>query len=154
MVVDEGKRMKSAVFLRIASLLTLVHAVLHTVGGVFGKTPPGPASAAVAAMRANQFVFMGQTRTYFDFLRGMGLAVTIFLTIGAVVFWQLASLVKRDGRGLRPILATFTVAYLAMAINSYVYFFLAPVIVETLIAACLAVAIATAKQANEASGMI
>jgi hypothetical protein len=33
--------MKPAIFLRIAAALTFIHAVLHTIGGVFGKVPPG-----------------------------------------------------------------------------------------------------------------
>ena len=132
--------MKATIYLRIASALTLVHAALHTAGGVFGKVPPGPASVAAAAMQANEFVVLGVTRTYWQFLRGMGLAVSIFLTIEAVVFWQLASLAKRDGAALRPILAAFVVAYLAMAVNSYEYFFAAPVVTEVLIAACLGLA--------------
>jgi hypothetical protein len=35
--------MKPALFLRIASVLTFIHAVLRTIGGVFGKVEPGPA---------------------------------------------------------------------------------------------------------------
>ena len=50
---------KPVVFLRIASVLTLIHAVLHTVGGVFGSVDPGPSAVAVAAMKANQFPIMG-----------------------------------------------------------------------------------------------
>jgi hypothetical protein len=129
--------MKATVFLRIASVLTLLHAVLHTVGGVFGKTPPGPASVAAAAMQANQFVVFAVTRTFWQFYRGMGLAVSIFLTIEAVVLWQLGSLAKTDARRLRPIMVAFVIAYVAMAVNSYEYFFVAPVIVEFLIALCV-----------------
>jgi hypothetical protein len=143
--------MKSVVFLRIASVLTLIHSVLHTVGGVFGKPAPGPAAATDAIMRANQFVVFGVTRTYFDFLRGMGLGVTIFLTAEAIVFWQLGTLAKTDAARLRPVMATFMVAYLVFAANSFVYFFAAPVIVEILIAACLGMAIASAK-AKEPAG--
>jgi hypothetical protein len=132
--------MKSAVYLRIASVLTLVHAVLHTVGGVFGAVPPGPATVAAAAMKANEFVVFGVTRTYWQFLRGMGLAVSIFLTIEAVVFWQLGALAKRDGAGVRPMLVAFMVAYLAMAVNSYEYFFMPPVVTEILIVVCLGLA--------------
>jgi hypothetical protein len=40
---------KSVLFLRIAAFLTFIHAVLHTIGGVFGKVGPGPASVAVEA---------------------------------------------------------------------------------------------------------
>jgi dolichyl-phosphate-mannose--protein O-mannosyl transferase len=97
-------------------------------------------------MQANQFLLLGAPRTYWMFLRGMGLAVTIFLTIEAVVFWQLGTLTKTHGRGVRPMLMAFVVAYLAMAVNSYEYFFLAPVITELLIAACLGMAFATVKE--------
>ena len=123
----------------------MIHAVLHTVGGVFGKVDPGPAAVAVQAMKANQFPLMGNMRSYWEFYRGMGLAVTIFLTFEAVVFWQLGSLARTDANRLRPILATFAIAYLAMAVNSQIYFFLAPVIVEGLIAILLVMAILTAK---------
>ena len=139
--------MKPVLFLRIASVLTLIHSALHTMGGVFGKPAPGVAAATDAVMRANQFVVYGVTRTYFDFLRGMGLGVTIFLTAEAIVFWQLGSLAKIEAARLRPILATFMIAYLVFAVNSYIYFFLMPVIVEIAIAACLGIAIATAKSA-------
>lgn len=142
--------MKPVLFLRIASVLTLIHSVLHTVGGVFGKAAPGVAAATEAAMRANQFVAFGFTRTYFQFYRGMGLGITISLTAEAIVFWQLGTLAKTDAGRLRPIVATFMAAYLVFAVNSYVFFFSGPVIVETLIAACLGMAIITAKAVEPA----
>jgi len=136
---------KPVLFLRIASVLTLIHAVLHTIGGVFSSPDPGPATVAVEAMKANQFELMGNVRSYWEFYRGMGLMVTIFLTFEAVVFWQLSSLARTDAKRMRPILATFAVAYLAMAVNSQIYFFLAPVIVEMMIAILLVLAFVTAK---------
>jgi hypothetical protein len=139
---------KPVLFLRIASILTLIHALLHTVGGVFGQVAPGPASVAVEAMKANQFLAVGNMRSYWLFYRGMGLAVSIFLIFEAIVFWQLASLAKTHAQRLRPIMATFAIAYCAMAVNSYVYFFLAPVIVELVIAACLVSAITTARPSS------
>ncbi len=137
--------MKPALLLRIAAVLTFIHAVLHTIGGVFGKAGPGPATVAVEAMKVNQFLLMGHMRSFWDFYRGMGLGATISLTAEAIVFWQLGSLAKTDARRLRPILATFLVAYAALAVNSYAYFFLGPVIAEILIAACIGLAIVTAK---------
>ena len=137
--------MKPVLPLRIASTLAFIHAVLHTVGGVFGKTPPGPATIAVLAMQSNPFVAMGANRTLWDFYHGMGLAVSIALTAEAIVFWQLSSLAKTFGPQLRPIFATFLLAYLALAVNSTLYFFLAPVIVEALIATCFLWAIIAAK---------
>jgi hypothetical protein len=137
--------MKPVLFLRIAALLTFIHAVLHTVGGVFGKVGAGPAAVAVEAMKANQFLLMGHTRTFWDFYHGLGLGVSISLTAEAVLFWQLASLTKTDAQRLRPIMATFMIAYAVLAMNSYTYFFLGPVIAEIFIVACLGLAIVTAK---------
>ena len=136
---------KPALFLRIAAILTFIHAVLHTIGGVFGKIGPGPATVAVEAMKVNQFLLMGHLRSFWDFYRGLGLGATISLTSEAIVFWQLGSHAKMDARRVRPILITFLVAYAALAVNSYTYFFLGPVIAEIFIAACLGLAIVTAK---------
>jgi hypothetical protein len=137
--------MRPVLFLRIASVITLIHSALHTIGGVFGKPSPGVAATTLAIMRANTFDVLGVTRSYWDFMRGMGLDVTIFLTVEAVVFWQLGTLAKTDAPRLRPILASFLVAYLTMAVNASVYIFLGPVITEVLIALCLGMAIVTAK---------
>jgi len=142
----KGGQMKSATFLRIASVLTLMHAILHTIGGVFGKPMPGPAEQAVAAMKANHFILMGNTRTYWDLYMGLGLGITIFLTTEAIVFWLLASLSATVGARLRPIIAVFALGYLAFAVNSFRFFFLAPVIVEVLIVSCLTPAIFAAKK--------
>jgi hypothetical protein len=138
--------MKPQIFLRIASVLTLIHSVLHTIGGVFSKPDPGPGAVAVAAMQSNHFLLLGNMRSYADFYRGLGLAVTIFLTVEAIVFWLLASLVKTDGARLRPILAVFAIGYLVFALDSFEYFFIFPVITEILIALCLILAIVTAQK--------
>lgn len=139
--------MKPVIFLRIASVLTVIHAVLHTIGGVFSSADQGPATIAVGAMKSNQFLLMGHMRSYWDFYRGLGLTVSILLAAEGIVFWQLGSLAKTDAARLRPVVATFLLAYLAMAVNSNAYFFIGPVITEILIAACLGAAIVTANSA-------
>ncbi|MBV9622350.1 MAG: hypothetical protein JOZ14_00045 [Acidobacteria bacterium] len=144
--------MKTTIFLRIAAGLTFVHAVLHTIGGVFGRVAPGPAAVAELAMKTNQFPLMGHTRSFWHFYRGLGLAVTVSLTAEAIAFWQLALLARVDAQRLRPILLTFFVAYLALAVNSSVYFFLPPEIVEIFIAACLGLAIVSAKTVTARPG--
>jgi hypothetical protein len=62
--------MRPVIFLRIASVLTFIHAALHTIGGVFGGTAPGAQQVAVSAMKANEFVAMGVTRSYWNFTWG------------------------------------------------------------------------------------
>jgi D-alanyl-lipoteichoic acid acyltransferase DltB (MBOAT superfamily) len=142
--------MKPVVFLRIASVLTFIHSVLHTIGGVFSGPEPGISATTWAAMKPNVFPVFGLTRSYFMFYRGFGLGITIVLTAEAMVFWQLSSLAKTDAARLRPVMATFMIAYLAFAVNSYEYFFYGPVVTEILIAACLGLAIATAKRGEPA----
>lgn len=137
--------MKPWTYLRIASVLTLVHSAMHTIGGVFGAPPPGAASVAAAAMQDNHFQFMGATRSFWEFHRGLGLAVTIFLTAEGVVFWLLGSLAKRDAVALRPMLLVFALAYLAFALVSLVYFFALPVVFEAAIALCIALAFARSR---------
>ena len=137
--------MRATIFLRIASVLTLVHAALHTIGGVFSEPEPGVQQATVAVMKANEFAVMGVMRSYGDFYLGLGLVVSVFLTVEAVVFWQLSSLAKIDAVRLRPVLATFLVGYLCAAVVSYRCFFAGPVITEILIALCLGLAIAFAR---------
>src|SRR5882757_7016176 len=118
--------MRTVLFLRIASVLTLIHAALHTIGGVFGGAAPGMQQATVAVMKANEFAAMGVMRSYWDFYMGLGLVVSVFLTVEAVVFWQLGSLAKTDALGLRPVLATLLIGYLGAAVISSRYFFAAP----------------------------
>jgi len=140
--------MKPTIFLRIASALTLIHSILHTVGGVFSSPGPGAAAVAYAAMQSNQFLLLGHLRSYADFYRGLGLGITIFLTVDALVLWLLASLAKTDAARLRPILAVYLAGYLVFSVNSWFYFFIGPVIAELLIVACLAGAILTAKNSE------
>jgi hypothetical protein len=142
-----GKRMNPVIYLRIASVLTLLHAILHTIGGVFGKPQPGPQQAAVEAMKSNTFPLMGATRSFWAFYRGFGLGITIFLLAIAIVLWQLSSLARTDSYRLTPVYWTLLVTFLLMAANSYIYFFPPPVIVEVLIAVCIAGAIFTSKAA-------
>lgn len=141
---------KPVLFLRIASAMTFIHAVLHTIGGVFGKVGPGPATIAVEAMKVNRFLLMGNSRSFWDFYHGLGVAATISLTCESVLMWQMASLAKTDARRLRPMMATLLLAYAALSINSYHYFFIGPVIAEILIAASIGLAIVTAKAQSTA----
>lgn len=141
--------MSPTLYLRIASVLTVIHAILHTVGGVFGHPPAGAQQAAALAMQTTHFRTMGLTRSYWDFHLGFGLAVGLFLLIEGVAFWQLGSLARTIPTGLRPILGTFLVGYLSLAAISWKFFFAAPVITELLIALCLAMAIAVAEHGAE-----
>jgi hypothetical protein len=137
---------KATIFLRTASVLVFLHAVLHTIGGVFGKVEAGPATIAVTAMKANRFLAFGNQRTFWEFYMGLGLGVTIFLVMDSVVLWLLAPLVVSYPKEVQPVLAAFAIGYLVFAVNSFRFFFLGPVVVEILIVVCLVAAIAKGRK--------
>ena len=129
--------MKASVLLRIASVLVLINAVGHTLGAVFGHAAPGIQAETESVIKANQFVAMGVTRTYWDYFIGYGWSLTVYLLLEAVVFWQLASLVKTDGVRLRPVVMSLCVACAASAVLCWRYFFAAPAVFQLVIAGCL-----------------
>ena len=122
-----------------ACTLPMMQAKSWTADCPAGKT-------AVDAMKGNTFAAMGVTRTMWEFYRGMGLAVTVFLTLAAVVLWQMAVLAKTEMFPLlRPVLGAFVLGFLMMAVVSWQYFFVAPVVTELLIAVCVGMAMVPAK---------
>lgn len=133
--------MRPFLWLRIASILTLLHAAAHTLGGVYGAPEPGAQQTAVTAMRSLTFPAMGHERSMWAFYHGMGLAVTIFLVAEALVFWLIGNVMRNSDADLRDVLLVFVLGYMALAANSVRYFFAPPVINEVLIAACLVMAI-------------
>jgi hypothetical protein len=134
-------RVKTTLFLRIASVLTAVHAVLHTIGGVLSKPRNGaPELAVIDAMKSRSFDVMGSMRTYWDFFFAYGLLVSITLLVQGILFWQLATMAKTNAAAIKPILILFTLNFLVTTVIAWKYFFIAPAVTELLIAACLGVA--------------
>ncbi len=137
--------MKPTIWLRVASVLTVVHFAGHTFGAVFGSPSHGPQETAVIeAMKSYRFDIMGSSRGYWDFFYGYGLFVSINLLVQAILFWQLASFSKNNAFGIRPIIGLFCLCYLAFSIVALRYFFVAPAVFEIAIAVCLGVAFVAA----------
>ena len=100
--------MKPALFLRVASVLSLIHCVLHTMGGVFGSPQHGAEEIAVIeAMKSHRFDFLGSARSYWDFFFGYGLFITIVLFVVAVLFWRLAAFVTTSPALVRSVAGIF-----------------------------------------------
>jgi hypothetical protein len=146
---------KPTIFLRIASVLTLIHCVAHTIRGVLSGPTHGPEEIAVIeTMKSHAFNFGGSLRGYWDFHLGYGLFLTDILLIQGLLFWYLAGLVKTNSLAIRPILALFFLNFLGMAIVAWKYFSLGPVIIESLIAVCLATAFATSAAESRKLNML
>ncbi len=121
--------MKAPRLLRIASVLSFIHAVLHTFGGLLKAPSHGPQEIAVLnTMKSFQFDFMGSRRTYWDFYLGFGLFVTLALLVEAVLLWQLASLVASEPTRARPLIASLFAAFVGAIVLSWGFFFVAPLI--------------------------
>lgn len=133
--------MREIVLLRIASALTLIHAVLHTAGGLLKSPAHGAQEIAVLnTMKGFQFDFMGSMRSYWDFYLGFGFFVTLGLVLQAVLLWQLASLARKAPGIARPLVGTLLASFVVMMALSWRYFFVAPLATEALIAVLVATA--------------
>jgi hypothetical protein len=134
-------------FLRIASVLTVLHSVLHTIGGVLSKPKDPEQIAVIETMKSHTFNVMGSMRTFWDFFFGYGLGVTVTLLIQGILFWMLGSLVKTSPAAVKPIVGLFAINFAVMSVIVSKYFFIAPGVTEVLIALSLAAAYFTAASA-------
>jgi hypothetical protein len=134
-------------FLRIASVLTVLHSVLHTICGVLSKPKDPEQIAVIETMKSHTFNVMGSMRTFWDFFFGYGLGVTVTLLIQGILFWMLGSLVKTSPAAVKPIVGLFAINFAVMSVIVSKYFFIAPGVTEVLIALSLAAAYFTAASA-------
>jgi hypothetical protein len=145
MSLPKTNRLSPTLLLRIASVLTVLHCIGHTIGGVFSvDAPPGTKEGAVVSMmKSNEFDVIGATRSFWDFFIGYGLTISVSSLLQAVVFWQLASIAKTETRRIRPIIAAFLLANLGFALLAWRYFFIPPLLGDLLTTIVLALAYVT-----------
>lgn len=131
---------KSALFLRIAAVITLLFAAGHTLGAAQSWSPLGE-TEVLRAMRSFRFDVDGVSRAYIDFYLGFGFIITLYLLLQAVLLWQIAALTRTDPLRWRPIITAFVLVNAASAVVSWKFIFHLPVIFSAVIAACLALAL-------------
>jgi hypothetical protein len=143
--------MRTTLYLRIASILAIIHAILHTIGGVLSKPNNGaPEIAVIEAMKSRSFNVMGSMRTYWDFFYGYGWLLGLALLVEGILFWQLATIAKTNAAPIRPIILLFCINFVVTTVIAWKYFFIAPAVTEILIAAFLAAAYFTASRSRTA----
>jgi len=143
--------MRTTLYLRIASVLAIIHAILHTIGGVLSKPKNGaPEIAVIEAMKSRSFNVMGSMRTYWDFFYGYGWLLGLALLVEGILFWQLATIAKTNAAPIRPIIMLFCFNFVVTTVIAWKYFFIAPAVTEILIAAFLAAAYFTTAPARAA----
>ena len=138
--------MSPSLLYRVASALLVLFGLGHQLG--FRQVDPGwGVDSAIGALKATQFQVQGMTRTYWDFFSGLGFFVTVLLFFSAVLAFQLAGLSKESLRSLRLVTWAFALSFVVVALLTWRYFFIAPLVLSSLVALCLLMAAWSAARA-------
>ena len=138
--------MSSSLLYRVASVLLVLFGIGHQFG--FRRVDPRwGVDSAIGALKATQFQVQGMARTYWDFFSGFGFFVTVLLFFSAILAFQLAGLSKESLRNLSLVTWAFAVSFVVIALLTWRYFFIAPLIFSSLVALCLLMAAWSAARA-------
>ncbi|MDQ6734933.1 MAG: hypothetical protein M3Z35_12625 [Nitrospirota bacterium] len=124
---------------RIASILLLLFAIVHTMG--FRQIDPKwGIDFMIQSMRSIHFNANGSERTYWDFFAGCGLFVTVLMVLASIILWQLGGLSPEALSSMRLTAWSFVLCFTVIAYLSWRYLFLGPVIFSAAILLCLGLA--------------
>jgi hypothetical protein len=88
-------------------------------------------------MKTFRFDVSGVNRSYFEFYRGFGFILAVYMVLQAVLLWQLGGL-ARTNRGLaRPLVLSLFVASIPIGILTWAFLFPTPVYFDAVLTACL-----------------
>ena len=136
-------------WLRIASVISLLFTVGHTMGGVKRWSPMGD-NAVLQQMTVVRFDVMGASRSYLDFYMGFGWSLSVAMVLQTVLLWQMASLARTNASGVRPMIAVFALATLATTIIAWRFIFPVPALFSVALLVPLVAAYVTAGRAGVA----
>ena len=136
--------MSVLLWLRISSIVSVVFAAGHTLGGFKSWSPAGE-TPVLAAMRTTHYDVQGASRTYLDFYRGFGYSLSVSMLLQAIVLWQLSAIARTNPALVRPIVGSFAAASLAGLAVSWVFLFPVPTMFSAGLSACLIVTFLAAK---------
>jgi hypothetical protein len=131
--------MSSSRWLRISSIIALLFAAGHTIGGFQNWSPMGE-NPVLDAMRSVHFDTMGANRSYLDFYRGFGYALSISQLLIAVLLWQLASLAQQHASAVRPMILAIVVSNIAGTVIAWTFIFPIPALFALVLVATLLMA--------------
>lgn len=136
--------MNPTIWLRVSSVIALLFAAGHALGGLKQWSPMGE-NAVLKAMRETRFETMGVSRGYIDFYMGFGYLLTVLELMIAVLLWQLARNSLNDAASVRPMIATIAVATLINGAIAWRFLFPMPALCSIVLFASLAVAFVAAR---------
>jgi len=119
--------MTRAILLKISSIISLIFAAGHSMGGLKKWSPMGD-NAVLKAMSDVHFPVYGQSRSYLDFFMGFGWSLSVSMLVQAAILWQMSKIDAADSKIVRSMTAVFIAATLASSAISGVFLFLMPVL--------------------------
>jgi hypothetical protein len=135
--------MTTTLFLRIASIVSLLFTLGHSMGGLKKWSPMGD-NDVLTAMTNVHFDMMGVSRSYLDFFLGLGWSISVLMLMQTVLLWQLASLARTRPADVRPMVAVIAVAALATGVIAWRFIFPVPALFSLVLLALLVAAFASA----------
>ena len=132
--------MKPFVTLRVASGLSFLFALGHTLGARRSWSPVGD-NEVLQAMRSVQFRVGGLSRSFLDFYLGFGFLLSVYLLLQAVLLWMLAGLARSNPDAARPFVLAFTAASVAITVLSWRFLFPVPTVFAAVLAICIGLAL-------------
>ena len=139
MKAANGPRMSTTSWLRISAVIALLFAAGHTLGGFTDWSPMGD-NPVLVAMRTVHFDTMGAHRSYLDFYRGFGYALSVSQCLIAVLLWQLAALARSHPPAARPMMLAIALSNLAGGIIAALFIFPVPAMFSMVLIATLIMA--------------
>ncbi len=116
--------MKPKLLLRIAAILILIHAALHTMGFSGWKNDPDPAKRQVIqGMTGQKFPFMGTSRNMGEYYDGFGYASSIALLLIAFLLWVTSGELLSSTTLSRKIIMVLSFGLLFWGVDELIYFF-------------------------------
>ena len=130
--------MTATVWLRISSIIGLLFAAGHTLGGRRNWSPM-PDNPVFQAMKTVHFDFTHVTRTYLDFYMGFGYALTVYQLMQAALLWQLAGLARTNPHSVRPMIGVIALACAAGTVITWYFILPLPAVFSLVLLASLTV---------------
>ena len=116
--------MRAKLYLRIASVIILLHAIGHFMGVAnVTKGETDEENMVIHAMTDHRFSVLGAEHSFADFLHGFGWVGEIFLLLTVYLLWFTGSLAAGQPAISRKLSAVLFVGLLAQAILEFIYFF-------------------------------
>jgi hypothetical protein len=134
----------TTLFLRIASAISLIFTLGHTLGGLRKWSPMGD-NEVLRAMTAVRFDTMGANRSYLDFFMGFGWSISVAMVMQTVLLWQMASLARTNPASMRPMIAVIGLATVASGVIAWRFIFPVPALFSTALVIALAAAYVVAR---------